>query len=311
MKKYLQVALIIIVFSGINNVLCSQPNYPGNPEEAELVFTDIENFLEAYDKLNPGIDSLAVLKEYYFDRASVGLKEYISKHGLTPDLMVKAIQKDPDRYDKLRYFVNTINDKELEFKKSLNKFSKVISNGMYPPTYLLVGANRGIAQASKYGQLVTVTKVVEDIDILMQLIVHELTHFQQAMRIGGEQYVSLYSSPNNMLGLCLREGGAEFITSLVLDKITQEKALSYLQENENDLKSKFLIDLEEQDQKYWLWESLNQNDHPKLLGYAMGYKICESLYHRSNDKQNALNEILTITQPELFLTKSEYFARAD
>jgi hypothetical protein len=307
MKNSVLLFLLMIFISGITQSIISQPNYPRNPDEAKMVFTDLENFLEAYENLQPGVDSVAVLNEYYFDKASVGLQEYISKHNLTPELMIDAIYKEPKKYELLDNFINNIEETKKEFTNSLDKFNDVLPDAMYPPTYLLVGANRGIAQASKFGQLVTLTKVVDDQDKLMMLIIHELSHFQQAMHVGPEKYVSLYSTPDNMLGLCLREGGAEFITSLTLDRITQEKALSYIEQNEVELKTKFINDLKDQDSKYWLWESLNQNEHPKLLGYAMGYKICESYYNNSDDKKNALTDILSITQPEQFLSKSKYF----
>jgi len=311
MKNSLLLVLMIILMTGITQSIISQPNYPRNSEEAQLVYTDLENFLEAYDQFKPEIDSIAVLNQYYFERASVGLKEYISRHGLTPDLLLSALKKNPAKYEQIEGFVNNIEETKNEFIKSMGKFSTVLPNAMYPPTYLLVGANRGIAQASKYGQLVTLTKVVDDQDKLIMLIIHELSHFQQAMSIGGENYVALYSTPNNMLGLCLREGGAEFITSLVLNRITQEKSLDYLVKNLDELKSKFQKDLKDQNKSYWLWESINQNEYPKLLGYAMGYKICESFYNKSEDKDKALKDILSITLPDGFLESSGFFQNLD
>ncbi len=311
MKNSLLLVLMVILITGSTQRVISQPNYPRNSEDAQLVYTDLENFLEAYDQLQPDVDSIAVLNEYYFNRASVGMKEYISRHGLTPKLLIDALRKDPSEYEKIKDFVENKESTKKEFLKSLGKFSNVLPNAMYPPTYLIVGANRGIAQASKYGQLVTITKVVDDQDKLIMLIIHELSHFQQAMSIGGENYVALYSTPNNMLGLCLREGGAEFITSLVLNRITQEKSLVYLVENLDELKIKFLEDLKDQNTDYWLWGSLNQNEYPKLLGYSLGYKICESYYTSVDDKGQALKDILSITQPEEFLVKSEFFKTND
>jgi hypothetical protein len=309
MRKITLFTAILLLIVGANTSSYSQPSYPTKPGESQLIITDLENFLEAYDQLQPGVDSIAVLNQYYFDRASAGLKEFISRHGLTPELLIDAMQEDPEEYEQIKEFVSNIEETHKEFLNSLDQFSKVLPNAMYPPTYLLVGANRGIGQASKLGQLVTVTRVIDDPDKLMMMIIHELSHFQQAMSIGGEQYVALYSTPNNMLGLCLREGGAEFITSLVLNRITQEKSLSYLEENMNDLKSKFQADLKDQNTDYWLWGSLNQNEYPKLLGYAMGYKICESFYKGSDNKKEALKEILSITHPEAFLDKSEFFTK--
>lgn len=308
MKKILTFVFALLFFTGTSHRLVSQINYPTSPEEAELVLTDLENFLEAYNQLGPGIDSLAVLNQYYFDRGSVGLKEYILKHGLTPEMMVEAIRKDPEVYEQIGKFVSNIDETKKIFRESMLKYSNVLSKATYPPTYLLVGANRGIAQNSKYGPLVTIAKILDDSDKLMQVIVHELSHFQQVMNIGVEKYIALYSEPDNMLGLCLREGGAEFLTYLVMNGISQEKALNFLEENLPEMKSKFISDLEEKNSDYWLWGSLNQNEYPKLLGYAMGYKICESYYNGAADKEKALIDILSITKSEEFLEQSGFYS---
>ncbi len=159
------------------------------------------------------------------------------------------------------------------------------------------------------GQLITVTRVVDSKEKFKKITVHELSHFQQAMSMGGQKYVQLYSTPDNMLGLCLREGGAEFITSLVLKDITQSKALAYLEQEEQKLKQRFLKDLKNQEQGFWLWASLEQKDAPKLLGYVMGYKICEHYYHGAKDKSQALQTILKMPDAEEFMASSQYFRR--
>jgi len=302
--------LLMLVFGNINKAV-SQPNYPRDAEQANLIYSDIENFVEAYDQLKHGVDTIAVLNEFYFDKASTGLNEYITRHQLTPILIRSAIRENPAKYEQVSNFVNSIDDLKPKFIDKLKKFDNILPNAMYAPTYLLVGANRGIAQASKYGQLVTITRVIDDEEKLMKLIIHELSHFQQAMSIGGEKYVALYSEPNNMLELCLREGGAEFITSLVLKEITQEKALIYLNKNESELKLKFIKDLKVQDKGFWLWESINQKEYPILLGYAMGYKICKSLYKKAPNKNEAIKKILRIDDANQFLNLSGYFVDND
>lgn len=295
--------MLVLVNCGLTN---AQPNYPTDPAKAELIYSDVENFLEAFENLNKTSDTIAVLKEYYFDRASAGLKEYIGKHNITSELLKDAIIKDPERYAKIAdFFVNRASFSP-KFKTIMQGFNQVVPSAMYPPTYLLVGANRGIAQASKYGQLVTITRVLDNDEKLKKLIVHELAHFQQAMSLGIQAYGAVYGKPNNMLDLCLREGGAEYITFLVLNEITQTKSLAYYNENESDLKSRFMTDLGKQNTKFWLWDSIEDPDTPNLLGYVMGYKICEAYYQNTSDKKTALNDILAITQPEKFLEASGY-----
>ena len=306
MKKFklLSISLWVLIFT---NSIFAQPNYPREPKDAKMVYTDLENFVEAFSFLKEDVDTLKILNTYYFDKASVGLQEYIRKHNLTPELLKDAIQKSPDRYKKISNFINTLEDFKPTYKNTLDEFNKVVPQAMFPPTYLLVGANRGIAQASKFGQLVTITRVLDNREKFIKLIVHELSHFQQAMTMGVQKYGALYSTPDNMLGLCLREGGAEFITYLVLNEITQTDALDYITNNEAELKLKFREDLKNQDTSFWLWESIDQDEYPQLLGYAMGYQVCSAYYNSAIDKQKAINEILGITQPDTFLEMSGYF----
>ena len=285
----------------------AQPNFPRTPQEAEIIYTDLQNFVEAYNELSSNPDTLMVLQEFYFDRGSAGLKEFVTRHQLTPELMRDAMAANPDRYALIPDFLANIGEVETIYKDLMMAYGEVLPDAMYAPTYLLVGANRGIGQASFVGQLVTITRVVDDTDKLKKLMTHELSHFQQAMSMGGQKYVALYAAPNNMLGLCLREGGAEFITSLVLNDITQREALAYIEQDEENLKAKFIEDLKNQDTDFWLWASLNQKSYPKLLGYAMGYTICRAYYDQASDKSEALQAILQMQDAEDFMASSQYF----
>jgi len=289
----------------------AQPNYPRTPAEAELVTSDLEHFVEAYLALQSDPDTLRVLQTLYFDRGSAGLTEFINRHQLTPELMKEAMQKAPERYALLPGFLTEIAAVRDAYAQLTRRYGQVLPAAMYAPTYLLVGANRGIGQASQVGQLITVTQLTDDLERLQVMMAHELTHFQQVMAMGGPKYVQLYSAPDNMLGLCLREGGAEFVTSLVLGGITQQKALEYIDADENRLKQKFLEDLQAQDHGFWLWESVGQHDYPKLMGYAMGYKICLQYYEQAPDKALALQDVLRMDDAAAFMASSGYFERID
>lgn len=304
-NKFLMIVAFILTV--VFQVTLAQPNYPKSPENAELIYLDIENFVQAFEKLKNTTDTIAVLNQYYFEPGTAGLKEFINKHNLTPEMLKDAISKDPDSYSKIAEFLDNKTAFKPEFDKTMQLFHKTVSTAMYPPTYLLVGANRGIGQASKFGQLITIARAVDDNEKLKKLIVHELAHFQQAMSLGIQEYGSLYGQQNNMLGLCLREGGAEFITYMVLKEITQTRGLEYFLNNESDLKSRFIQDLSQQDARFWLWDSLDDSDTPNLLGYVMGFKIWEAYYQRATNKEDALMAILATTEPENFLEESHYF----
>ena len=285
-----------------------QPNYPTDPEKGQLVFADVENFLSAYQKLTPQSDTIALLQSEYFDKASQGLKEYISRHGLTPEMLMEAMQSNPEQYESIASIMSNIQPFYSKYTSTLETFKKVVPTAMFPPTYLLIGANRGIAQASKVGQLVTITRMLDSDEHLLKFIIHELSHFQQVMTMGINQYGALFGQKNNMLGLCLREGAAEFVTQMVMKDITQTEALKYLNSHKKALKKRFKKDLSAQDKKFWLWESLDNKEAPKLLGYAIGYDICNTYYTNAQDKNQAMQDILGIVNAEEFLELSKYLS---
>ena len=61
-----------LILSGLCLFLClnvsAQPNYPRTPEDAKLIYTDLEHFMEAYDELATNRDTLQVLQTLYFDQ---------------------------------------------------------------------------------------------------------------------------------------------------------------------------------------------------------------------------------------------------
>jgi hypothetical protein len=298
--------LVLIIFL-LNLQAVAQPNYPREPKEAALIYSDLLHFMDAYKALETNNDTIQVLQTLYFEKGSKGLKEFINRHQLTAERLKDAMQAHPERYALIPDFLGNITEIEALYADLMKKYHQVLPNTVFAPTYLLVGANRGIGQASQVGQLITITRVVDDRNKMQKLMTHELTHFQQVMAMGGQKYISLYTAPNNMLGMCLREGGAEFFTSLVLGDITQDKALEYIEKNKTELKKQFLTDLETQNQEFWLWASIDQNSYPKLLGYAMGYEICKEFYENSDDKNTALQDILKMEDAEGFLKSSGYF----
>ncbi len=302
---------IFITILSLN--LYGQPNYPTDPSKATLVYTDIEHFLEAYKQLRPGVDTVSILQEYYFERGSAGLKEYINRHGLTAEMLQKAITESPEEYNSIPSFLAAKESFTQKYLAILEDYKKVIPSAMFPPTYLLVGANRGIAQASRVGQLVSIVRNINKDhhqDRRLTTMIHELTHFQQARTLGFQQYSQTYTKENNMLDLILREGGAEWVAYKLVRKNTKDyDRLKYVNKHLKSLRKRFKADLDKQDSTYWLWESINQSETPILLGYTMGYKICDAYYKRAKDKKQAVEDILGIDKPELFLEKSGFLGK--
>jgi hypothetical protein len=308
MKQIYTLINILFLLSSLLGI--AQPNYPTSPNEAQLIFEDVDRFIEAFNLLDGSSDTVTILEEKYFAEGSDGLKEYVSRHGLTSTMLAGAITNYPELYTELAIGFPKMKKKYLKkYTSEMVSYKEAVSDAMFPPTYFLVGAYRGIAQASRPGQLVTIEKNWDNPERKFSTIIHELTHFQQARSLGFGEYASTYGKENNMLDLILREGGAEFVTYYLVRKNTKSYSrLTYVNEREAELKDRFNKDLTNQDKSYWLWDSIGQNEVPILLGYTMGYKICESYYEKATDKEQALKDILAISNPEDFLAQSEYLS---
>jgi len=305
MNRFLFSLTIATCFSA--GTVIAQPAFPGDAATARIVSTDLQHFLEAKVALTPGADSLQVLQTLYFDRGTPGLVEYCQRHGLNAELLKEAMAKHPGAYSDIASFLEELPVMEQELLKDYARLKELLPSAVYPPTYLLVGAHRGIAQASRVGQLVTIEKGSSKPEPILHNIVHELVHFQQAMTQGIEQYQQVYAKPDNMLDLVLREGGAQFVTYvLVNDNLDTYYQYTYLTEHEEAVKNRFKKDLAQQAAEFWMWDSLEQDEYPKLLGYAMGCRIAKAYFDRSTDKERALKDILEIKDANAFLNASGY-----
>jgi hypothetical protein len=299
-----------VMFAGaFLSSLGAQPSFPTNPADAQLVWSDVERFVAAQSAMTPGADVAAVLQANYLDSGSPGLAEFLTRHPMSAAQLAAALEKHSEVYAQIPQWLETTESFRAGYATWLTKYQAVIPDAMFPPTFLLIGDYKGIAQASRVGQLITITRALDRPDTLFNIILHELTHFQQARKMGFQKYVGVYAQKDNMLALILREGGAEFVTHLVTGRISQTKGLAYMEAHEAELKQRLRDDLARQDAKFWLWETLDrdeQNEIPSLLGYVMGFKICQAYYNAASDKSAALDAILRMEDPDAFLAQSGY-----
>jgi len=282
------------------------PDLTSDPDKAPFVYDDVQNFVSAFNQLDEGVDSLSILQSEYLDKATPGLEMFIQKYGLTAEMLLVAIQKHPDKYGELHRMPDLLHSYSDEGRKVYRELKEYIPNIQYPPTYFLIGGYRGIGSSSAEGSLITVESWSIPIQGRTTMLVHELVHFQQVMAIGYEKYVALYGPEKNLLGLCIREGVAEFFTDLILGDITQSKALEYTLTHEKRLWEQFREDMHGAETGDWIWTRPRDPEQPGFVGYALGYRLARSYYENANDKGQALEALLSVTDYPGFLQRSGY-----
>ncbi|MHC4941526.1 MAG: DUF2268 domain-containing putative Zn-dependent protease [Planctomycetota bacterium] len=296
--------IFLLLLSGTDEDVTE--NLTTDPTKAQFIFTDVELFLHAHEMLTPECDSIAILQAEYIDKGSPGLKKFIEKYGLTAEMLDEAIRKRPEKYGSLHDMPELLAAQAQAYREAYAKLKKYIPKAVYPPTYFLVEAFRGIGSGSTEGQLISVEKWNRPIEDKRTLLIHELVHFQQVKAVGYEKYKKLFGPEKNLLGLCIREGTAEFFADLVTGTITQDEAVAYTLKHEKRLWEWFLKEMHGRETGDWMWKKPTDPEQPRHVGYVMGHLIVEAYYNNAKDKAKAVSEILSVTDYPAFLEKSGY-----
>jgi hypothetical protein len=264
------------------------------------------NFIRVQEMLADATDTLGLLQTEYLDKGTVGLAMFIEKYDLTSERLLKAMRKRPEKYSSLDSMPAAIAAIEDDAHQAFTKLKRFIPHAVFPPTYFLVGGFRGIGSGSVEGQLITVEKWSIPIENETTMLVHELTHFQQVVAVGYEKYKRLFNPEKSLLGLCIREGTAEFFANLATGDITQDEAVEFTEANEERLWTQLQTEMHGRETGDWMWSTPSDSMQPRHVGYVMGMLIVKSFYERAGDKAQAVRDILGVTDYQAFLDQSGY-----
>ena len=278
------------------------------PSQVLLSHEDVVNFLQALDVLESASDSASVLQRMYLAKASPGLSEYLRSHEFGAEDFVEAIRDEGDKYRGLRDLPSQLASQEGATRSALASLRREIPDVEFVPVYFFVGiADVGLnAEPSEYGLLLAITETTSDFSVVKLAIVHETVHVQQALAIGIEEYMQVFGPKMSLLALAIREGTAEFLTSLSTGEYAKKRAYEYVLENEAALWQRFERDMLERLPGEWMFATPSDPEQPTDLGYIMGARIVEAFYDRAADKARAVREILAVTDYEAFLGQSGY-----
>ncbi|EZH73786.1 hypothetical protein ATO12_17795 [Aquimarina atlantica] len=280
-----------------------------NPDDIKLITSDIDLFWESYDKLLK--DTINNSFEAYLRNGSIGLKDFVPDRIESAEKLKELVLSEKQYYSNIR----SSSYKILNFKKqiiaSCYALEYVYPEAVFPPVYFLIGRTTSGGTASKNGLMIALEVYSDgnfttdygrpslDIEIMPNIVIHELIHFLQKDNPKDE----------TLLKHCIREGTADFIAELVSGEKTRlangPDVYPYGEKNEQELWIEFNNSRNSKELSPWLY-SQTPDGRPQNLGYWMGYKIVEAYYQKSNDKKKALLDILNIDNYDQFLEQSEY-----
>jgi hypothetical protein len=293
----------------------------------QRVFTsDIDHFWIACDSALTTTDSvqqLHYIQTLYVDKGTPGLKAFMEVRGYSAPGWVHLLRTYPKFWQSIR--PNTLSVKSFApgIEASIRRFKQ-----LYPPLtdakmYFTVGGlNSG--GTTKDSMILIGTEIAtggpetdvsefgdkwlagvfqnQQLDNIVPLNIHEYVHTQQQAH-----------TSSDLLGYCLQEGSADFITELVMDKPRGTNYIIYGLAHEPELKKEFVAEMfSGATLSRWLYNGGNAKGMADL-GYFMGYAICGAYYRQANHKQQAIRDIIELNYAdtaatEKFLKRSGYIA---
>jgi len=279
-----------------------------DPERAPLIYEDLHNFARAFEQLSGAGDSIAVLQAEYFDKATPGLTAFIADYDLSPERLLAAIREHPAEYAALEDKIAVLKEEETRYRQAYAGLAAIVPNPQFLPTNFLVGSYRGIGSGSIAGTLITIEKhSIESLrGDITTLLVHEMAHMQQALAMGVERYQAVYGPEKSLLALTVREGVAEYLADRVTGRMTQEKARQFVEQHERELWPRFKREMLGAETGDWMWSEPADPDQPRHIGYVLGARIVAAYYETAEDKDQAIKDILAVTDYPAFLERSGY-----
>jgi hypothetical protein len=291
-----------------------EPNYTSDPLEAKIIDTDVNNFWDAYDRVqkNP-TQAKKIYKEFYLDKGTIALEFYYIHKIKSIDNFVDIQEKRHKYYKSIR--ANTLKATQLKkrYVQSFTALKSIYSEAIFPPIYFVVGRLNSAGTASGDGLIIGIDQAcmgssvdktelntweknnISSLEDLPHTVAHELIHFQQ----------KAMASDTSLLKAAIEEGMADFIGELISGKSANERLLLFAKGKEKKIWEDFKKEMYLNRAHNWIANSDQETeDKPADLGYWVGYQICRAYYARAEDKKQAINDMLHIVDYKSFLEAS-------
>lgn len=289
-----------------------------DPNKARFITEDIGRFWQAYDKAMAAKpeDRVAIFQQEYITPGTIGLKDFARSGRLNAKALAKVVENAPNFFKAIRPATMNIDKQRGETRTAFRKLKKLYPEAMFPNAYFVIGQMQSGGTSSNNGLLMGAEMFTRSAGVPMDelsnwlkgalmeaneippLVAHESIHFQQKYPLQG-----------GLLCNCLKEGSADFLGELTSGHLVNRMQETHVWANarERELWVEFQKDMPiANSTSRWLYGTSGGNGRPVDLGYWMGYKISEAHYKNSDDKKQAVRDILIVNDCQQLLKSSRY-----
>lgn len=297
---------------------------------------DLPRFYQAFDSVLTTTDStkqVGFLNSLYVDKASNGLKEFMKLRNISVNDWRKFILKEKQSIIEKRPLIMSVLTQQPLIENKIDRFKKLYPDFRDGDIYFLVGVNNTGGTINDKTVYVGAEVIASNRkNWAVSTVLHEFTHTQQWTQrnmvrlMSSDSLVKDYMSTHTqLLGRCLEEGLADFVSELVneesLAKTIPSGHTAFGLKNEKEIwgifKKDMFLKFDGNTGMGWLNSGKRKvNGYEQTdLGYFIGHQICKSYYNKSRNKQQALKEMIGINftddNARKFLIESGYLSQEE
>jgi hypothetical protein len=266
---------------------------------------DVERFYKIYDDAG-GHPTADQLQRDYIDPGSDGLHQFAKVRNITGKRIAEALAIHPTIYSDAMRCMAVLPHVRQRLEIALRTLGSLYPEARLPPVTIAVGRGKPVGVGSPVSgvqiglEALCATNYLNPNveDRFVHVIAHEYVHVQQATALVDDEHPTV-------LEYSLIEGAAEFTAELISGEVAYSQLAASTQGHEKEVETAFVAAENATDLSKWLDNGTPEK--PGDLGYWVGYRIVKSYYQHRSDKRQALREILEMTDPQAFLTKSGWY----
>jgi uncharacterized protein YjaZ len=263
---------------------------------------DVERFYRIYEAAG-GHPTAEQLQRDYLDQGSEGLHQLAKLRNVTGARIADTLTKRPEVYTNAKRCLAVLPRVRERVAVALRELVRVYPQAQTPAVTIAVGRGKPVGVGSPVTGLQIGLEALcaaewmnPDVeDRFVYVIAHEYAHVQQARELVDHEHPTV-------LERALIEGAAEFVAELTSGKMGYAHFPALTRGREKEIETAFLADVDKTDLSDWIDNSTYEQGNE--VGTWVGYRIVKAYYQHAADKQQAVREILGMTDPQAFLQKS-------
>jgi hypothetical protein len=293
-----RISIALIVGATACTAICAR----AQSATAEIHTEDVERFYKIYDAAG-GHPTADQLQRDYLDAGSEGLHHLAELRKVTGERIAATLSKHPELYVKARGCMAVLPQVRGRVEVALRNLVRLYPQARMPPVTIAVGRGKPVGVGSPVTGLQIGLEALCSAewmnpnveDRFVHVIAHEYAHVQQVRALVDDEHPTV-------LERSLIEGAAEFVAELTSGNTGFTHFGRLTRGREREIETAFAADLDRTELSRWVDNSTMEQGND--LGYWVGYRIVKAYYQRAADQQQALREILELSDPHAFLAKS-------